>query len=126
MKIDFCILKYLQILWGIDEERGLSGQDMCVAASLDISIICNVWHGAAKQSRSRVSEPEETNVRVGAGRAAEAGAFVILFVVRLCFQEFVLLTTFDTLISPSPLSALYLMSKLSPLAAHNMFCLSFS
>lgn len=69
---------------------------------------------------------QETNLRVGAGRAAEAGAFVILFVVRLCFQEFVLLTTFDTLISPSPLSALYLMSKLSPLAAHNMFCLSFS
>ena len=88
----------------------------CVAASLDISIICNVWHGAAKQSRS-----QETNLRVGAGQ--EAGAFVILFVVRLCFQEFVLLTTFDTLISPSPLSALYLMSKLSLLAAHNMFCL---
>ena len=67
---------------------------------------------------------QETNLRVGAGQ--EAGAFVILFVVRLCFQEFVLLTTFDTLISPSPLSALYLMSKLSPLAAHNVFCLSFS
>ena len=67
---------------------------------------------------------QETNLRVGAEQ--EAGAFVILFVVRLCFQEFVLLTTFDTLISPSPLSALYLMSKLSPLAAHNMFCLSFS
>ena len=72
------------------------------------------------------SRSQETNLLAGAGQRAEAGAFVILFVVRLCFQEFVLLTTFDTLISPSPLSALYLMSKLSPLAAHNVFCLSFS